>query len=131
LPKHGFHLAHQFVLPVREQDQTRHEEAVADIVSYLRGSDIEEVIVSVDMKRWGDLTKLLSSLRMLPLPVSLIPAGPASDLLRRPSRIMGDSLCIEVQREPLDVLERAVKRSIDVGGAAGGLVLCLALPVIT
>jgi putative colanic acid biosynthesis UDP-glucose lipid carrier transferase len=131
LLKYGFHLDHQFVLPVREQDPMRLEDAVADIVRYLRGSDIEEVIVSADMKRWDDLTKLLSSLRLLPLPVSLIPAGPASELLRRPSRIMGDSFCIEVQREPLDVLERAVKRSIDVLGASVGLILLLPLLLIT
>jgi len=44
---------------------------------------------------------------------------------------MGDSLCIEVQREPLDVLERALKRCIDVLAAAPALILLLPLFAIT
>ena len=131
LLKHGFQLDHQFVLPVHQQNAQLQDDVVADIISYLRGSDIEEVIVGVDLKRWGNLNGLLSRLRTLPLPVNLIPVGAGSEILNRPSHTMGDSVCIELQRGPLGTFERGVKRSIDVAGALAGLTLLLPLLTIT
>jgi len=130
LLKHGFHLDRQFMLPPHEPDR-RQQEVIADIIDYLRGSDVEEVIVSADLKQWGDLNKLLSGLRKLPLPVNLIPVGAASDILSRPSHMLGNSVCIELQRGPLGAFDRGIKRSIDVCGALAGLVLLIPLLVIT
>ena len=127
--KHGFQPAHQFVLPGLEEQPQQQKDFLADIIEYLRGSDIEEIVVCVDAKRWGDLNRLLTELRTLPLPVSLIPMGTASEILSRPSRVVDDSLCIELQRGPLDTFERGVKRLIDVIGALGAL--SLLLPLLT
>jgi len=127
LLKYGFRLDRQFVIP---HDLSQQGELIADIVAYLRASDIEEVIVSVDLKRWEELERLFSSLRRLPLPVSLIPAGASSDILRRPSHMIGDAVCIELQREPLDAFERVVKRFLDVLIAVAGLILLLPLLMI-
>src|SRR5262249_13816038 len=57
--------------------------------------------------------------------------GTAAEMLRRPSRMLGGSICIEGQREPLDALECAVKRLIDGIGAATGLILLFPLLLIT
>lgn len=130
LLKHGFQLDRHFVLPPFHHDQWQ-QNIVPDIVSYLRGSDIEEIIVGLDVKRWGDLNKLLAELRILPLPVSLIPVGAASDILGRPSHMMGNSLYIELQRGPLAAFERGLKRTIDIISALVGLVLLLPLLSIT
>jgi Undecaprenyl-phosphate glucose phosphotransferase len=121
LLKHGFHLDRQFALPVQQGDPARVHDFISDVVAYLRGSNIEEVIVGVDANRWGELSKLLSGLRILPLPVSLIPIGSASSILNRPTHVMGDSLCIELHRGPLDTFERGVKRSLDVLSSLAGL----------
>lgn len=129
LLKHGFRLNHLFVFPIHQQVQQ--DSLIADVISYLRESDIQEVIVSVDTKHWGGLAKLFSGLRSLPLPVSLVPVGAASEILSRPSHVMGDSICIELQREPLDALERGVKRSIDILVAFSGLVLLMPLLALT
>jgi Undecaprenyl-phosphate glucose phosphotransferase len=131
LLKHGFQLHHQFAIPSDEQNAKQQENLIAEVIAYLRGSPIDEVIVSVDVKRWDDLTKLLSGLRTLPLPVHLIPVGPAADILRRPSHVMGDSIYIELQREPLGAFERGIKRSIDIFGAVTGLILLLPLLTLT
>jgi exopolysaccharide biosynthesis polyprenyl glycosylphosphotransferase len=88
----------------------------------LRGSDIEEVIVGADVQHWVDLKTLLSGLRVLPLPVSLMPVGLASDVLSHPRHAMGDSVCIELQRGPLDAYERGLKRCIDILAAAAAFV---------
>ncbi len=130
LLKHGFNLERQFVLPALERDHQQ-QKMISDIVGYLRGSDVEEVIVIADLTRWGELSKLLAGLRKLPLPVNFIPVGAASDILSRPSHVLGDSVCIELQRGPLGTFERGIKRSIDVCGVVAGLVLLLPLLAIT
>lgn len=131
LLRHGFQLDYRFTLPADDLHSIEQESIVPDVISYLRGSPIDEVIVSVDVKRWGELTKLFSDLRVLPLPVLLVPNGAGSDVLRRPLRPMGNSVCIELQREPLDAFERGVKRLIDVVGAFTGVILLLPLLLLT
>jgi Undecaprenyl-phosphate glucose phosphotransferase len=130
LIKHGFQLEQQFMLPVLTHNSKKLENFISDVVAYVRGSDVEEIIVGVDAERWGDLKKLLAGLRVLPLPVSLIPTGMASDVLSYPTHVMGDTLCIELHRGPLGAFERAVKRSIDVISAVAGLLLFLPLLTI-
>jgi Undecaprenyl-phosphate glucose phosphotransferase len=131
LIKHGFQLDNQFLLPKTYGLKKEYDRAFSDILSYLRGSDIEEVIVSADFNRWDDLKNLLAQLRVLPLPVNFIPAGNASEVLRRPSRIIGSELCIEVQREPLDAIERGSKRIIDILASLSGLIVLLPILALT
>jgi Undecaprenyl-phosphate glucose phosphotransferase len=130
LLKHGFHLDRQFTLPSPKQDSQLND-FVAAIVGYLRGSDIEEIIIGVDTARWGELDQLLAGLRILPLPVNLVPVGKASTILSRNKRMMDDTLCIELHRAPHTAFERWIKRTIDVFGALVGLLLLLPLFVIT
>jgi Undecaprenyl-phosphate glucose phosphotransferase len=129
LAKYGFRLSQQFALPMLVERQK--EKFVSAIIAHLRGSDIEEIILGVDVTRCGDLSRLLSGLRKLPLPVMLVPVGAASDMLSRPSHAMGASICIELQRQPLDRLERATKRTVDVIASLGSLILLLPLLLIT
>jgi Undecaprenyl-phosphate glucose phosphotransferase len=125
LLRHGFQLSRQFALTDDRWDGEQQEKIVSEVISYLRGSPIEEIIVSLDVKRWEAFTKLFSGLRMLPLPVYLVPTGTTADILRRPSHVMGDSICIELQREPLGTFERCLKRSFDLFAAIFGTILLL------
>jgi Undecaprenyl-phosphate glucose phosphotransferase len=132
LLKHGFQLNRQFVLPPRIATGLQTVETlIAEVVAYVRGSDIEEVIVGIDGERFGDLEKLLVGLRVLPLPVSLVPTGTAANILNRPTYVMGNSICIELHRGPLGTIERGTKRLIDVVGSLTGLVLLFPLMVIS
>jgi Undecaprenyl-phosphate glucose phosphotransferase len=131
LLRHGFQLNRQFTLPIYRQDPSQLDGTLSEIVAYLRGSNVEEVILSLDSNRWHDLDKLVSGLRVLPLPVSLIPVGATSDILRRPTHLMGDCLRIELQRAPLRASVLRLKRSIDVFGALAGLFLLLPLLIMT
>lgn len=131
LIKHGFQLETQFMLPAAPHNSKKLENFIADIVAYVRGSNVEEIIVGVDAERWSDLKTLLAGLRNLPLPVSLIPVGTAADVLSYPTHVMGDKVCIELNRGPLGALERGLKRSTDVVCAIGGLLLFLPLLTIT
>jgi putative colanic acid biosynthesis UDP-glucose lipid carrier transferase len=52
-------------------------------------------------------------------------------VLQRPSRSMGDTVCIELQRKPLSSVEIGVKRLVDIVGASIGLIALLPLLIIT
>ena len=131
LLKHGFETRHHFPLPPHRQDSRERDQAVARIVSYLRGSTIHEVVVSSELDRWSELSDLLAGLRKLPLPVNLIPFGPAAEILCRPSHRTGDSISIELQRGPLSGAERSIKRAFDVICASLGVFALLPLLAIT
>lgn len=127
LVNHGFRLRHHFQLPTAHSSQGRREEIISDILGYLRGSNIQEVVVSAGLANWSEIGDLLSGLRALPLPVNLVPIGAGSELFKRSARTVGDSVCIELHREPLDAFERATKRLADIVCSAAGLVLLLPL----
>jgi putative colanic acid biosynthesis UDP-glucose lipid carrier transferase len=124
-------LDRQFILPDEDCSSSHLEDFVANVAHYVRGSPIDEIILGLRADRWSDLSKLLSGLRILPLPVSLIPVGAAADILRRPTHVLGDSICVELHHGPLSRFEQGVKRVIDLLGASAGLVLLMPLLLAT
>jgi putative colanic acid biosysnthesis UDP-glucose lipid carrier transferase len=126
----GFRVKRNFLLPPSDADSRHRQSVVASVIEYVRGSDIEEVVVGADPDRWSDLRTLVAELRVLPFPVSFVPLGTASEIFRRPSRELGDTICVELQRGPLTSLELAAKRCIDVLVAGTGLVALLPLLTI-
>ena len=126
LAKHGFQLNRRFVLPDAGDD------AMSQIVSYLREApEIEDVLVSAELDGVSALVKRLAPLRELPITVSFIPVGTAAKILTRPSAQIGDTICIELQRKPLNSIELTIKRGIDVSFAFTGLIALLPLLMIT
>ena len=125
----GLHVQRHFVLPPPGADFRFRQNMAASVIDYVRGSDIEEVMVGADSSRWTELRALAAELRVLPFPVSFVPLGPASEMLRRPVRELGDTTCVELQRGPLTQLEHAAKRCIDV--VVAGVTLITLLPLLT
>jgi Undecaprenyl-phosphate glucose phosphotransferase len=125
LMRHGLQPAHQFILSTDPSDKLLRKEIIAQAISSIRGSNIEEVIVSANLEHWPELDGLLAELRVLPLPVNLIPTGQISDLFRLSSHTIGDTVTIELQRGPRTLTERAAKRSFDLVVAASALVALL------
>jgi putative colanic acid biosynthesis UDP-glucose lipid carrier transferase len=70
-------------------------------------------------------------LRVLPMPVNLIPVGPLSELFKLSSHTIGETVTIELQRGPRTLLELAAKRAIDIVIAATALVMFMPLFVVT
>lgn len=131
LARHGLQIANHFVLPARHNVEKAWKEVIAQAISSVRGSDVEEIVVSTTLDHWPELTRVLSELRVLPLPVNLIPVGPMSELFTLSSHTIGDTVTIELQRGPRTWSERAVKRIFDFLVAGAGLVLLLPLFLIT
>lgn len=131
LLRHGFQLERRFAVPFLGPNVQPLDGFAKEVIRNLRGSDIEEVIVGADVHRWPAVGELLSALRVLPLPINLVPVGLASDILNRPKHVMGGSVCIELHRGPLDGLERGLKRFIDLFIASVALILLSPLLTIT
>ena len=124
-------LAHHFVLPVDPDDEGGREDVIGQVISSVRGSDIDEVVVAVNFDHWPELNELLSTLRVLPCPVTLVPLGPISQLFRLPIRMIGGSAIIELQHGPLTSFERSLKRFIDIVISGTAIILLLPLLLMT
>jgi len=127
----GFCVERHFIFPPSIADARRRERVIAKAIEHTRGSEVEEIVVGADPSRWSELHTLVAGLRVLPIPVSFVPLGTASELFRRPSRELGDAIRVELQRGPLTSFEYAVKRCIDVLFAGIGLTALLPLfPIV-
>jgi putative colanic acid biosynthesis UDP-glucose lipid carrier transferase len=124
----GLRVKRNFLLPPPDTDSRHGQDVAASVIEYVCGSDIEEVVVGADLNRWSELRALVAELRVLPFPVSFVPLGTASEIFRRPSRELGNSICVELQRGPLTSFEQAAKRYIDVLFA--GVALTALLPLL-
>jgi putative colanic acid biosynthesis UDP-glucose lipid carrier transferase len=131
LNRHGFQPTFQFEFPGDLNKVERRKEVIAQLISSLRGSDIEEIVVSASLDQWPELSSVLSELRVLPIPVNLIPIGPLSELFRLPSHTIGSTVNIELQRGPRTLFERAIKRAFDIIVASTALLMLLPLFLMT
>ena len=131
LARHGLEIATHFTFPAHENIKRRWNEIITKTISSVRGSDIEEIVVSANLEHWPHLSALMPELRILPLPVRFIPLGEMSDLFKLASHKIGDTVTIELQRGPRTLLELAIKRTIDVVVAGVSIVLLLPLFLIT
>jgi putative colanic acid biosysnthesis UDP-glucose lipid carrier transferase len=126
----GFRVKRNFLFPAPSADPDHAQMVVTSVIEYVRGSDVEEIVVGADPDRWSDLRALVAELRVLPFPVSFVPLGTASEIFRRPRRELGDTVCVELQRGLLTSFEHAAKRSIDLLLAGMALIALLPLLVI-
>jgi putative colanic acid biosynthesis UDP-glucose lipid carrier transferase len=125
----GFLVERHVIFPPATAGPRRRERVIANVLDHIRGSDVQEIVVGADPNRWSELRTVLAELRILPLPVSFVPLGAASEIFRQPSRELGNVICVELQRGPLTSSERAAKRCIDV--LIAGIALTVLLPLLS
>jgi Undecaprenyl-phosphate glucose phosphotransferase len=131
LARHGFQPTHQFVLPEDRSSSARRKEFSSQLISSLRGSDVEEIVVGANLDHWPDLSGILLELRALPLPVNLIPIGQVSELFKLPFHSVGSTVNIELQRGPRTPFERVAKRAFDIVVASLALLMLMPLFLMT
>lgn len=129
LTRLGFRLDHHFRLPPPELGAQNRRDTINNAIACIRGSEVEEIVVGSDLSNWSDLRELIAQLRVLPLPVHLIPLGAISELMKQPSHALGSAVCVEIQRGPLTQIECILKRIVDITLAAAALVVFLPLLV--
>ncbi len=121
-------------LPVKTCDLTHAEiessrisksllEKVDDIIAFCQRDKIEMIVLHL---KWGHqhfIEELVRLLRILAIPVHLLPDDNVGRLLKSRSVNVGTTWTLELQRAPLSSSERAIKRTFDVVGATLALIL--------
>lgn len=98
------------------------------LIDYARDNRIEQIFILMRWYRQHAIDSLLDALKILPLPVHLVPDVPVARLMRYPQIGTGAIWTAELRRSPLTLSERALKRSMDLAGAS--LALLLFAPVM-
>ncbi|MBR0903887.1 undecaprenyl-phosphate glucose phosphotransferase [Bradyrhizobium liaoningense] len=127
LCQHGYHVAR--TLEIRGKELTspllmsqigpRFEELIA----YVRENQIEHVFLLVDWGRQHAIDCILDGLKILPIPVHLVPDANVSRFLKYPLVHAGGIWTAELRRAPLSWTERALKRTLDLVGASLALIV--------
>jgi undecaprenyl-phosphate galactose phosphotransferase/putative colanic acid biosynthesis UDP-glucose lipid carrier transferase len=81
---------------------------------------IHIVAPDLDQER---LSGVVSALRLVPRAIAIVPPSGVEQLLRYAVRAVGNSLELEVQKEPLSPAQRVAKRAIDMIVAAAAIVV--------
>jgi Undecaprenyl-phosphate glucose phosphotransferase len=96
----------------------------------VRDAAAEEIVLALSWSSPEDIELLLDRLRVIPLPVRLLPDRAVSTVLQRQTSMPQRLYMVEVQRTPLSALDRFAKRVFDVTLAATSLVLLVPLLMI-
>lgn len=93
-----------------------------------RARHATKVVISMPPDRLGDAMTFVERFRGLPLPIYVVTEDWLSDTLARP-RVLGNSIpAFEIRSAPLSLLERAMKRGLDISVA--GLSLLMLSPLM-
>jgi Undecaprenyl-phosphate glucose phosphotransferase len=119
LTRHGYNAVAHFHVSEGEADA---EGVIENVISVCRTSDIEEIMLFVDPEHMSNVRWIARRLRVLPLPVTLVPFGTLALLFQRARSDIGETVAIELQRAALSPTEQAVKRGIDIVLSLLGLI---------
>ena len=123
LEQYGYAVAAVFSLPsgpaLACEDVLR--ERLREVVRCVREKRADEVILALPWDRPDIICQVEDGLRILPIPVRLVPDTITGRVLKRPLFELGPTKAIELQRAPLSVTEQNLKRGIDQLLAAFGL----------
>ncbi|MCP3401761.1 undecaprenyl-phosphate glucose phosphotransferase [Bradyrhizobium sp. CCGB20] len=126
LARFGLHEVERIILPSHEAPRRsvpgaiRHDDA---LMKRIRDAAAEEIVLALSWSGPQHIEALLDQLRVIPLPVRLLPDRAVSTVLRHQASIPQRHYMVEVQPAPLSVLDRLTKRLLDVIVAATSLVV--------
>lgn len=121
LGRHGYEILHQFSFQNSRGDELSH--ALRGAIAFVRGSEVEEVLVALPDRDAARVSQIVDRLRVLPSPVTWIADVKTAELVRQPWFELGSRVAVELQRAPLNSLERFFKRVVDLSVAIAGLIL--------
>lgn len=102
-----------------------------ELVAYAREQRIEHVFLLMNWSRQHAIDSLLDGLKILPIPVHLVPDANVSRFLKYPLVHSGSAWTAELRRAPLSWTERAVKRALDLVGASLALIVFAPIMLVT
>jgi Undecaprenyl-phosphate glucose phosphotransferase len=94
-----------------------------EVIELSRRAPIEQLFLLVKWDHARLIEDVLSILRILPLPIHLLPDENVARFLATPMLEVGTAWTAELKRAPLSVAEQALKRAFDVLAAGLGIIL--------
>ncbi len=122
LRRTGFDVRQEVVLPMNAGAEAL-QQTIQTMREQVALRQIEEIFVEMEHRDLARLDEVADHLRILPVPVHLVLDPVTQSIAAQKLRNVGNYLVSEIQREPLSMLERAVKRLLDIFVAATALVL--------
>jgi Undecaprenyl-phosphate glucose phosphotransferase len=95
------------------------------LVAFSKSHEVDKVLLALP---WSDeqlVRHVLECVRVLPLPIYLIPDDNIRNLLRKPLTQFGSICGAELQRRPLSDAEQSIKRIFDIVSASAALIALL------
>src|ERR1700723_1689801 len=129
LTRHGYHAVAHF--HISDGEAGAGGDVIESIISLCRTSDVQEVMLFVDPEHMSNVRWIARRLRVLPLPVTLVPFGTLALLFQRARYDIGDTVAIELQRAALSPTEQAAKRAIDIILSLVGLIILSPILLVT
>jgi len=135
LGQHGYRLMR--VMEIRAKDLasplllSSQAARFEELIAYAREERIEHVFLLMNWSRQHAIDSILDALKILPLPVHLVPDAHAARFLRYPLVSTGNTFTAELRRAPLSWKERALKRALDLVGASLALIMFAPVMLVT
>jgi len=129
LKRHGFEIALKATLPAPASGQSASQQhriitcLIERIQSVVESEKVAEIVIVGCLSDVGRLDVLLSSLRDIPLAVRFLPNADIGKYVGGRVIAIGSRPLFELQRAPLTLLERSLKRGVDILGACAALIL--------
>ncbi len=135
LGQHGYRLMRIMEIPARQLASPLLLSSLAprfeELIAYARENRIEHIFLLMNWSRQHAIDSILDALKILPLPVHLVPDATTARFLRYPLFGTGNTFTAELRRAPLAPSERALKRTLDVIGASLGLLVFAPVMLVT
>jgi Undecaprenyl-phosphate glucose phosphotransferase len=130
LQRHGCRIEKLVILSEEPHSSESRARSRHELVTALRAAWADEVILALNWSHPTLVAEVMADLRMLPMPVRLVPDNATRKLLERRTTNIGPVIAVELQRAPLSGLEQTCKRVVDIGLSASGLLMLLPLLVL-
>ncbi|MDA9453635.1 UDP-phosphate glucose phosphotransferase [Bradyrhizobium sp. CCBAU 21359] len=135
LGQHGYRLMRVMEIPAKELTSPLLLSSLAprfeELINYAREHRIEHVFLLMNWSRQHAIDSILDALKILPVPVHLVPDANTARFLRYPLVGTGNTFTAELRRAPLTFRERALKRALDLVGASFALLVFAPVMLVT
>src|SRR4051794_1657214 len=128
LESYGYAVIRVFSLPVSEDrsfDKDTLKARLREVIHYVREMSIDEIITAIPWSLTDLLDEVETELRVLPVPVKLVPDTMTGRVLDRPLFELGPTKAVQLQRAPLSAVQRNLKQAMDRIFAAMSLVFLM------
>jgi len=135
LAQHGFRLMRIMEVQPKDLSSPLLLPSIAprfdELVAYARENHIEHAFLMINWNRQHAIDSILDALKILPIPVHLMPDAHAARFLRNPLASAGNTWTAELRRAPLSWKERSFKRTLDIIGASFALIVFAPVMLVT